>query len=410
MLSRAVSMSTGTATLRSLKVFNTANPSRPGSMTSRTIRSNAGSPRARSSASPPSRTISTAWPSSVRPCRTNCATLRSSSTTRILTPPPLANLRRVSCASQAPVMVRVHRRAQNQATLITGEEPIWLDRYSAVCPDCPDLVAGYEGPGGLIALLLRQTLVPLPEELASVRRLTPNAARTASSKLRAAGFRGGFMVLQWQPLETVASVLRAWPCRYEADPARRAQLTTVAERYAADERYLATQAQSRRRVPSRSVGALPPFATASELHGLQSWYDAMAPTWLGVEPLLRRALLLKTHRWIAEHILIPAADGRTAPFEIRQTINRLGWALLEMIPPDDRAVWSVWVGLVIGDLERAMRRPSADWSQAWARWPLLIAYSVPVPGEPPAPISRTAGRRRSRSARRSTGWGGHSSR
>jgi len=194
------------------------------------------------------------------------------------------------------------------------------------------------------------------------------------------------MVLQWQPLETVDRVVRDWPCRYEADAARRAQLTAVAERYAADERYLASQVQSRRRVLPRSVGGLPPFATASELHGLQSWYDAMAPTWLGVEPLLRRALILKTHRWIAEHILIPAADGRTAPFEIRQTINRLGWALLEMIPPDDRAVWSVWVGLVIGDLERAMRRPSADWSQAWARWLLLIAYSIPIPREHPAPM------------------------
>jgi hypothetical protein len=270
--------------------------------------------------------------------------------------------------------------------LIAGEDPMWLDRYSAVCQDCPDLVAVYEASDGRIALLLRQTLVPLPEEFASLRRMTRNAARTASSKLRAAGFRGGFMVLQWQPLETVASVVRDWPCRYEADAARRAQLTAVAERYAADERYLASQAQLRRRVPPRSVGTLPPFATAPELHGLQSWYDAMAPTWLGVEPLLRRALILKTHRWIAEHILIPAADGRTAPFEIRETINRLGFALLEMIPPDDRAVWSVWVGLVVGDLERAMRRPSADWNQAWARWLLLIAYSVPVPREHPAPM------------------------
>jgi hypothetical protein len=262
---------------------------------------------------------------------------------------------------------------------------MWLDRFSAVCQDCPDLIAVYEAPDGRIALLLRQTLVPLPEEFASLRRTTRNAARTASSKLRAAGFRGGFMVLQWQPLETVAGVVREWPCRYDADAGRRLQLTAVAERYAADERYLATQAQSRRRVPPRSVGVLPPFATASDLHGLQSWYDAMAPTWLGVEPLLRRALILKAHRWIAEHILIPAADGRTAPFEIRETINRLGFALLELIPPDDRAVWSVWVGLVVGDLERAMRRPSTDWNQAWARWLLLIAYSVPVPREHPVP-------------------------
>jgi hypothetical protein len=179
--------------------------------------------------------------------------------------------------------------------------------------------------------------------------------------------------------------MRDWPCRYEADAARRAQLAAVAERYAADERYLASQAQARRRAAPRPLGAPPPFATSAELHGLQAWYDAMAPSWLGMEPLLRRALVLKAHRWIAEHILSPAADGRTTPFEIRETITRLGFALIEMIPPDDRAVWSVWVGLVVGDLERAMRRPSADWNQAWARWLLLIAYSVPIPRERPAP-------------------------
>jgi len=262
---------------------------------------------------------------------------------------------------------------------------MWLDRYCAVCQECPDLVAVYEAPDGRIALLLRQTLVPLPEEFASLRRTTRSAARMASTRLRAKGFHGGLMVLQWQPLDTAAAVMRDWPCRYEADPVRRVQLAAVAERYAADERYLASQAQARRRAAPRPLGAPPPFASSAELHGLQAWYDAMAPSWLGIEPLLRRALVLKAHRWIAEHILIPAADGRTAPFEIRETITRLGFALLEMIPPDDRAVWSVWVGLVVGDLERAMRRPSADWNQAWARWLLLIAYSVPIPRERPAP-------------------------
>ena len=262
---------------------------------------------------------------------------------------------------------------------------MWLDRYCAVCQECPDLVAVYEAPDGRIALLLRQTLVPLPEEFASLRRTTRSAARMASTRLRAKGFHGGLMVLQWQPLDTAAAVMRDWPCRYEADPVRRVQLAAVAERYAADERYLASQAQARRRAAPRPLGAPPPFASSAELHGLQAWYDAMAPSWLGIEPLLRRALVLKAHRWIAEHILIPAADGRTAPFEIRETITRLGFALLEMIPPDDRAVWSVWVGLVVGDLERAMRRPSADWNQAWARWLLLIAYSVPIPREHPAP-------------------------
>jgi len=263
---------------------------------------------------------------------------------------------------------------------------MWLDRYSAVCQECPNLVAVYESPDGRIALLLRHTLVPLPEEFASLRRTTRSAARAAADKLRAAGFRGGLMVLQWQPLGTAAAVMRDWPCRYEADAARRAQLTAVAERYAADERYLARQLQSRRPPTPRPLGTPPPFAASGELHGLQSWYDAMAPSWLSIEPLLRRALVLKTHRWVAEHILISAADGRTPALEIRATVATLGETLVEMIPPDDRGVWSVWVGLVVGDLERAMRRPSADWNQAWARWLLLIAYSVPIPRERPSPV------------------------
>src|SRR5438105_15391520 len=87
-----------------------------------------------------------------------------------------------------------------------GEGPMWLDRYSAVCQECPDLVAVYEAPDGRIALLLRHTLVPLPEEFVSLRRTTRSAARAAADKLRAAGFRGGLMVLQWQPLGTAAAV------------------------------------------------------------------------------------------------------------------------------------------------------------------------------------------------------------
>jgi len=134
---------------------------------------------------------------------------------------------------------------------------MWLDRYSAVCQECPDLVAVYEAPDGRIALLLRHTLVPLPEEFVSLRRTTRSAARAAADKLRAAGFRGGLMVLQWQPLGTAAAVMRDWPCRYEADAARRVQLAAVAERYAADERYLARPLRRPLRRRASSTGFSP---------------------------------------------------------------------------------------------------------------------------------------------------------
>src|SRR6266850_2214934 len=229
---------------------------------------------------------------------------------------------------------------QKQANPDRRRDAMWLDRYSVVCRECPDLVAVYEAPDRRIALLLRHTLVPLPEEYPAFRRATRNAARTIVDSLRAAGFRRGFVVLQWQPLGSAAEIMRTWSCRYEADAGRRAQLVAVAERFAADERYLAGQIQLRRRATPRTVGLPPPFATSGELHGLQSWYDAMAPSWLSIEPLLRRALVLKTHRWI---------------------------------------------GLVVGDLERALCRPVIDWNQAWARRLLLIAYSVPIPRERLAP-------------------------
>ena len=41
---------------------------------------------------------------------------------------------------------------------------IWEDRYIEVCRRHPDLVAVYESPRGRLALLLRQTLVPLGPE------------------------------------------------------------------------------------------------------------------------------------------------------------------------------------------------------------------------------------------------------
>jgi len=106
-------------------------------------------------------------------------------------------------------MVTPHLRVRRSQTLIIERNTMWLDRYSAVCRECPDLVAIYESPDGRLAMLLRHTLVPLPEEFSSLRRATRSAARAVSGKLRAAGFHGGFVVLQWQPLGTAASAMKS---------------------------------------------------------------------------------------------------------------------------------------------------------------------------------------------------------
>src|SRR2546427_7416077 len=98
---------------------------------------------------------------------------------------------------------------------------MWLDHYSSACRECPDLVAVYEAIDGRLALLLRQTLVPLPEESPAFRRATRSAARIIVDKLRAAGFRRGFIVLQWHPLGPGADIMRTWPCRNKAAPGPR---------------------------------------------------------------------------------------------------------------------------------------------------------------------------------------------
>jgi hypothetical protein len=102
----------------------------------------------------------------------------------------------------------------------------------------PDLVAIFQSRRGRIALLLRQTLVPLPEERSKWLDETRRSARAVIAALRATGLTGPWLVLQWRSLGQAAEVLHGWRCRYDADPVRRAELTRVVERRLADQRYL----------------------------------------------------------------------------------------------------------------------------------------------------------------------------
>ena len=54
---------------------------------------------------------------------------------------------------------------------------MWLDGYTVLCRECPDLVAVYESSGGRLALLLRHTPVPLIQEYGAWRAETRKAAR-----------------------------------------------------------------------------------------------------------------------------------------------------------------------------------------------------------------------------------------
>jgi hypothetical protein len=125
----------------------------------------------------------------------------------------------------------------------------------------PDLVAIFQSRRGRIALLLRQTMVPIAEERGKWLDDTRRSARAVITTLREAGLAGPWLVLQWRPLGQAAEVLHGWRCRHDADPVRRAELTRVVERRLADLRYLSALKDR-----SRSDGAVVEVAPPSLDH------------------------------------------------------------------------------------------------------------------------------------------------
>ena len=275
---------------------------------------------------------------------------------------------------------------------------IWEDRFIGICRRHHDLVAVYESPRGRLALLLRQTLVPLAPEHFEWLGETRATARAVIADLRGAGFDGATVVLQWLPFGDVANIVSRWVRRWDGDQIRRTQLLTVVDSHLADQRFLDTQAY--RAQPAQesaelhpvaagdpiapsdghagSTGA-PPVLADGRLNDLREWYARMAPCWLAIEPPLRRRLVLQTHAWIAERVLndtgsepAPASAG----LEHEGVLTRL---LHHLVAREDRATWGPWIELVRVDLQRALTRPPERRTAAWARWLFFIPYSVPTP-------------------------------
>ena len=275
---------------------------------------------------------------------------------------------------------------------------IWEDRFIEVCRRHHDLVAVYESPRGRLALLLRQTLVPLAPEHFEWLAETRATARAVIADLRGVGFDGATVVLQWLPFGDVANIVSRWVRRWDGDQGRRTQLLTVVDSHLADQRFLDTQAY--RMQPSEETTGLQPVAVDDpaassdgtigapgatpvladgRLDDLRAWYARMAPCWLAIEPPLRRRLVLQTHAWIAERVLndtgpepAPAAVG----LEHDGVLTRL---LQHLVAREDRVTWGPWIELVRVDLQRALTRPPARRTAAWARWLFFIPYSVPTP-------------------------------
>src|SRR2546428_9478431 len=178
---------------------------------------------------------------------------------------------------------------------------MWNGELASVCRRHPDLVAVYEAPDGGLALLLRQTHVPLHEERGRWFNETRRAARAAVASLRAAGVIEDVSVLQWRPLPDVAEVLTGWLCCYLGDPERLAQLADIVGARLAD-REPATAAPHRAgRAGRAAAGDLSPT--------LLNWYRDMTPRWLAAAPQGRPRPSLPTHQWIVEGVLLPMARG-----------------------------------------------------------------------------------------------------
>ena len=196
---------------------------------------------------------------------------------------------------------------------------IWEDRFIEVCRRHRDLVAVYESPRGRLALLLRQTLVPLGPEHFEWLAETRATARAVIADLRVAGFDGATVVLQWLPFGDVASIVARWVRRWDGDQVRRTQLLAVVDSHLADQRFLDRQAY--RAQPAGEPAVLTLDGPVTEVTGpsspladgrlsdLRDWYAQMAPCWLAIEPLQRRRLVLQTHAWIAERVLSDRCTG-----------------------------------------------------------------------------------------------------
>jgi hypothetical protein len=239
---------------------------------------------------------------------------------------------------------------------------MWDEACTAVCRRHDDVVAVFESPVGRLALLLRQPLVPAPDERADWLTETQRSARAVTASLRAAGRRGEITVLQWQSLRQVAHIMADWDCSYEGDEIRHAELVASICAWLTD-----------------GGPITPPVA------GLGRWYRRMTPSWMSVEPLARRRLILRTHRWIAERVLEPLSQDEEPARDDLEADGLLASWLSDAVPSGERESWQPWVDVVRARLRRALAWPGAQRNDVWVRWLFLIPYGVPARGEQASP-------------------------
>lgn len=109
--------------------------------------------------------------------------------------------------------------------------------------------------------------------------------------------------------------------------------------------------------------------------GLVDWYAGLAPSWLDVEPAVRRLLMLRIHQWIAERVLTPRRRDMPLAAEDLKPSGALVRSLFALVPPGQLDHWRGWIRLVVVQLKRALRWPTPKRNDAWTHWLFLIPYS-----------------------------------
>jgi hypothetical protein len=111
----------------------------------------------------------------------------------------------------------------------------------------------------------------------------------------------------------------------------------------------------------------------------------MMPRWMSVEPLARRRLILRTHRWIAERVLEPLSQDEEPARDDLEADGLLASWLSDAVTTGERESWQPWVDVVRARLRRALAWPGAQRNDVWVRWLFLIPYGVPARGEQASP-------------------------
>ncbi len=112
--------------------------------------------------------------------------------------------------------------------------------------------------------------------------------------------------------------------------------------------------------------------------GVARWYRDMTTCWMSAEPLRRRRLVLRVHRWIADRVLAPMARGQEPEIADLAVDGVLAMTLTAMIPPRRLGAWRGWISLTLSDLRLALAQPPGVRDEAWARHLFLIPYSIPL--------------------------------